>query len=145
MRAKIEALDLSWLPHTAQRVGAEWLDTAPGADHCGELRGDEDLATQGLTQSLDAGDFVDRRPDHRKIEPLDGADVAVEHVSEMQREVDRRNGLAGRAPQHIEPIETLHRFNPGIERQGTGLIPRRVHTKGKVASGVQTSSAILID
>lgn len=42
----------------------------------------------------------------------------------MEREVDRRNGLAGRAPKSIEPIETVHRFNRGIDSQGTGLISR---------------------
>jgi hypothetical protein len=48
----------------------------------------------------------------------------------MEREVDRRNGLAGRAPKGIEPIETIHRVTRGIESQAAGLSPRRI-TEGE--------------
>jgi hypothetical protein len=125
-RPKIEPVDLSWVPHPAQRVGAERLETAAVADHRGKLGRHEHLATQGLTQGLDARDFVDRRPDYRKVEAVDGADIAIEYLPEMEREVDRGNWLAGLLPRGIEPIETIHRFRRGIESLAAGLIPRRI-------------------
>src|SRR4030095_1952465 len=88
------------------------------------LGGDEYLAAQRLTQGLYSRDFVDRRPDHREVEAVDGADIAIEHLPEMEREVDRGNRLTGLAPRSIEPIETIHRFRRDIEGLVTGLIPR---------------------
>ena len=49
----------------------------------------------GSAQRLDARDSYDRGPDHREVEPVDRADIAVEHVAEMQREVERPRPAAG--------------------------------------------------
>ena len=77
------------------------LEAADVAHHRGQLGRDEHLAAQGLAQGFDARDFVDRRPDHREVEAVDGADVAVEHLPQMEREVHRGNWLAGtRAARH---------------------------------------------
>src|SRR4029077_10195458 len=126
-RAKIETVDLSWVPDPAQRVVAEWLETAVVADHRSKLGRDEHLAAQGLTQGLDARDFVDRRSDYGEVEAVDGADIAIEHIPEMERQVDRGNWLGGLLPRGIELIETLHRFRRGIESLAAGLIARRIY------------------
>src|SRR5437016_2047226 len=126
-RAKIEPVDLSWVPHPAQRVVAERLETAVVADHRSKLGRNEHLAAQGLTQGFDARNFVDRRPDYGEVEAVDGADVAIEHLAEMEREVDCGHWLAGLAPRGIEPIETIHRFPCRVESLAAGLIPRCIH------------------
>jgi hypothetical protein len=126
-RAKIEPVDLPWVPHPAQRVVAERLETAAVADYRGKLGGDEHPAAQGLTQGFDASDFVDRRPDYGEVKAVDGADVAIENLAEMEREVDHRDWFAGLLPRGIEPIETTHRFRRRIEGLAAGLIPRRIH------------------
>ncbi len=94
-RAEIERVDFSWVAHPAQRVVAERLEAAAVADHCGQLGRDEHPAAQGLTQGLDARDLVDRRADDGEVEAVDGADIAIEHLAEMEREVDGGNRLAG--------------------------------------------------
>src|SRR4029077_444843 len=113
--------------HPAQCVAAERLETTLVAHHRGELGGDQHLAAQGLTQGLDARDFVDRRPDYGEVETVDGADIAIEHIPEMECEVDRGNWLAGLLPRDMEPIEALHRFCGGIESLAAGLIARRIY------------------
>ena len=105
----------------------ERLETAVIADHRSKLGRDEHLAAQGLTQGLDARNLVDRRPDYREVEAVDGADIAIEHLPEMEREVDRGNWLAGLVPGGIEPIEAIHRFRRRIEGVAAGFIPRRIH------------------
>jgi hypothetical protein len=53
-----------------------------------ELGGDQDLAAQRLTQGFDASGFVDCRPDHGEVEPIGRAYIAVQHLPDVQREVD---------------------------------------------------------
>jgi hypothetical protein len=80
--------------YPAQGVVAQRLETAAVADHRRELGRDQHLAAQGLAQRLDARDFVDRRPDYSEVETVDSADIAIEHLPEMEREVDRGDWLA---------------------------------------------------
>ena len=68
---------------------AKRFETAAVSNHCGQLSGDEYLAPKGLAQGLDACNFVDRRPDYREVETVDGANIAIEHLPEMEREIDR--------------------------------------------------------
>ena len=105
---------------------AERFETAAVADHRGKLGGEEHPTPQGLAQGLDARGFVDRRPDYREVEAVDGADIAIEYLAEVEREIDRRNWLAGLLPRGIEPIETGHRVGCGIEGLAAGRIPRRI-------------------
>jgi hypothetical protein len=49
------------------------LETARVADRGGKIRGDQHAAAQRLAQALDARHLIDRRPDHREIEAVDGA------------------------------------------------------------------------
>src|SRR5438128_2470466 len=47
-------------------MASERIETATVADHGGELRGDQHLATERFAQGLYARDLVDRRNDHRE-------------------------------------------------------------------------------
>src|SRR5438105_2358503 len=95
---------------------AERLEARAVAERGGELGGYQHLAAQRLAQGLDPGDLVDRRADHREIEAVDRADIAVQHLTEMEGEIDRRGRLAGLAPHGVEPVEPRHRLGRGVER-----------------------------
>ena len=70
-------------------MAAEGKKAAVSANRCGELGRDQHLAAERLAQSLNAGDLINCWADHSKIKPVDGADVAVLHLAEMQRKIDR--------------------------------------------------------
>src|SRR5437764_7582929 len=63
----------------------------------------QDAAFHRTAHRGDAGDLVDRGPDDGEIEPLVAADVSVEHVADMEAEIDfgRRQVVAGPAPVEI--------------------------------------------
>src|SRR6516162_2685061 len=102
---------------------AERYEPAAVADHGREFRGDEHLAAQGFAQGLDARSFVDRRPDDREVEPVDGTYITVEHLAEMECQVDRGSWLARVAPRGVEPVDGTHRLGGGIERPAADLFP----------------------
>src|SRR3712207_7359890 len=60
----------------------------------------DDRTIEGAAQGLHAACLVHGRPDHREVEATGGADVAVEHVSAMERDIEaeRRLVLAGDGP-----------------------------------------------
>ena len=60
----------------------------------GELGRDENPAAERLAQRLDARNLVDRRSDDREVEAIDGADIAIEHLAEVEREIDDGNRLS---------------------------------------------------
>ena len=76
-------------------MAPERLEPVAITDRGGKLGRDKDSVSQRLAQSLDAGDFVDSRPDDREVEAIGGADIAVQYLSDVEREVDFRNRLAG--------------------------------------------------
>src|SRR5207253_665155 len=80
------------------------------------------LAAQRLAQGLDPGDLVDRRADHREVEAVDRADIAVQHLAQMEGEIDRRNRLAGLGPCGAEPVETRYRLGGGVERPAANFL-----------------------
>src|SRR5262249_23176883 len=81
--AELQTVDLARLAHPAQFVLAERHQATALADRRSEVGRDEHLAAQRFAQGLDAGSFVDRRADHSEVEPIDGADIAIEHLTEM--------------------------------------------------------------
>src|SRR5579863_76575 len=72
--AEDHGVDLARLAHAAQCVLAERCEPALVADRFRQRGRRQYLMAERLAQELDAGDLVDRRPDHREIEPVDGAD-----------------------------------------------------------------------
>ncbi len=123
--------DLPVLAHPAQRVPAERPQPAGVARRRGELGRDQHPCRQRLAQGLDPRRLVDRRPDDREVEPVGGADIAIEHLADMQSEVDRGNRLAGPSPFPIQPIDRMHRLDRGVERFAAALPrPGRADRKG---------------
>src|SRR5271166_904196 len=118
------------LSYAPQRVIAEGFETAVVPCSGGKFGGDEHPAAKRLAQRLDACDFVDRGPDYGEVEPIDSPDVTVEHLSEVEGEINRSNRLAGLAPRVIQLVDGAHRLGSGIERASTDLTARRV-LKGK--------------
>ena len=112
---KLERVDRARLADPAEPVASESLEPVAIADRGGELRGDQDPAPQRFAQSLNARHFVDRRPDHREVEAIDGADIAVQHLADMQRKIDVANRFANRRSRAIEPVERPHRLCRGVE------------------------------
>ena len=91
-----------------------------------ELRRDEHPAAQRFAQGLDAGGFVDRRPDYREVEPVDRTDIAVKHLAEMECQIDRGGGLAGFAPRRVQPVDSAHCFGRCVECLMADLVPGRI-------------------
>src|SRR3984957_1507865 len=125
--AKLQGEDLFTLLDAAQSVAAKRLEAAIGALHSlYELGGDQHRATERLAKRLDARHLIDRRADDREVEPIDRADVAVQHVPKMEREIDRGDRPAcgdARTPQRLD---VPHRLDRGVERAAASLSPIRV-------------------
>src|SRR6266404_5976101 len=128
-RTEIEPVDFARLAQAAQRVPAERFEAAAVADRGGKLGGDQYPAAEGFAQGLDACGFVDRRSDHREVEPIDGADIAVHHLTQIKREVDFGRRFACLAPRAIQPIDFAHRLGSSVERPTADLLPRRVRER----------------
>src|SRR4029077_12645067 len=121
---EIEREDLALVAQAAQRVTAERFETAAVADRGGKLGGDQHLAAEGFAQGLDACGFVDRRSDHRKVEPVDGTDIAVEHLAEMEGDADCGGRLARRLPGGIQLVDSVHGLDCSVERKAADLLAR---------------------
>ena len=96
------------------------------ADRRRELRRDKHPAAQRFAQGLDAGGFVDRRPDYREVEPVDRTDVAIKHLAEMECQIDRGGGLSGFAPRRVQPVDSAHCFGRCVECLMAYLVPGRI-------------------
>src|SRR5713101_10087138 len=102
-RVERQGEDLARLAHAAQGMAAERLE-AGGATVGGGGEGgrDEDLAIQRLAQRLNARHLVDSGSDDGEVDAVGGPDIAVEHLAEMEREVDGDDRLAGRSARRVE-------------------------------------------
>ena len=61
-----------------------------------------------------------------EIEPVDGADIAVEHLAELECQVDRDSRFASLTPRGVQPVDRTHRLCRGVESLATDLIARCV-------------------
>jgi hypothetical protein len=80
------------------------------ADCGGELGRDENPAAQRLAQGLDPRYLVDRWSDDREVEAIHCTNIAIEHLAEMEREIDRGNRLPLPRSIHVKSVEAAHRF-----------------------------------
>src|SRR5258706_2066114 len=118
--------DLARVAHAAQDVAPERLEAgAATLGRRGEGGRDEDLAIEGLAQRLDARHLVDGGADDGEVDAVGGADIAVEHLAEMEREIDGGDRLAGGRARSGERVERLHRLGGGIEGGAAGPDPVR--------------------
>ena len=86
-----------------------------------ELSGDEDFAAERVAQFFDPGDLVDRGPDHCEIEPIGRADIAIEHLPDMQRQIDADGRQPRRRALRIARLQGLHRLDRRVERAVAGF------------------------
>ena len=50
---------------------------------------DQDIASKRPAEVLDATGLVDRRADHREVQPVARADIAVEYIAQMEGKAPR--------------------------------------------------------
>ena len=80
----------------------------------------------------DPAGLVDRGADHGEVEPVVAADVAVEHLADVQAEIEARDRQAvGRAPL-VQGADAADRVAGGVERAGgrRRAAPRRRRSRG---------------
>src|SRR5262252_2245862 len=111
---------------------SQWFQPRSVSDRRREHGGDKDSAAQGLAQCLHARNLVDRGADDRKVEAIDSADIAIEHLAKMEREIDGGYRLAHPCSIGIKPVEVVHCFGSGVEGPATGFITSRID-KGKAS------------
>jgi hypothetical protein len=73
-----------------------------------QARPRRDSTTERLAQCLDPRHLVDRGPDDREVEAIDGTNIAVEHLAEMEREINRGGRLSRLDSRLVEAVETAH-------------------------------------
>src|SRR5262249_3375918 len=71
--------------------------------------------------------LVDRRADDCEVKAIDGTDIAIEDLADVEREIDDGNWLPCPCSIGVKPINAPHRFGGSVERDRTGLTARRVH------------------
>src|ERR1700730_540114 len=64
----------------------------------GEILGNEHRAAERGAHAGDPAGEIDRRPDHREVEPRGAADVAIHHIADMERDAEGEGSAAGAAP-----------------------------------------------
>src|SRR5262249_56673127 len=68
-----------------------------------------------------AGTPVPRGPNPRKTEPLVAADIAVEHLADMEAEIDLRGGQSLAGAMLVEPREPVLQRSLRRDRRAAGL------------------------
>src|SRR6266498_5279393 len=80
----VEREELLRLRDPAQRVAADRYEPAAHALDIGERLRDQHRLLDRPAHGGDPARFVDGRPHHGEIEPLGAAEIAVEHLADMQ-------------------------------------------------------------
>src|SRR5215471_9828916 len=109
---QLQSVDRAGLANAAQPMMAEKLESLEAADRFGKLGGHQHIATQWLAQGFDACRLIDGRSDYSEIEAIGCADITVQHLSNVQSEIDMR----GRLTQAIAFLHCSDGLPCGIER-----------------------------
>jgi hypothetical protein len=109
-RLKPQSENFFRLAHSAEEVRTERLKLDSVAGRGGELGRDENPAAQWLAQGLDPRDLVDRRADDREVEAIHRANIAIEHLAEVEREIDRGNRFPHPRSIRVKSVEAAHCF-----------------------------------
>ena len=124
---------------SARALLGEGAPRAVQAGFCcrrGELsRQNENPAAQRLAQGLDSRYLVDRRSDDREVEAIHRANIAIEHLAEVKREVDHGSRLSHPCSIRVKSVEAAHCFGGGGERVAAGFIACSSH-EGKARKHV---------
>src|SRR5262249_25877854 len=122
--------NLFGLAHPAERMRAQWFQPRSVSDRSCEHVGDKDPAAQGLAQCLDPRNLIDRGADNRKVKAIDSTYIAIEHLANMECEIDGGNRLAHLCWVRVTPVKAVHCLGGGAERPATGFVACCVE-KGK--------------
>jgi hypothetical protein len=88
------------------------LDSVAGCG--GELGRDENPVAQRLAQGPPADD--------REVEAIHRANIAIEHLAKVEREIDPGNRLSHPRSIGVKLVEAAHCFSGGGERVATGSL-----------------------
>jgi hypothetical protein len=145
-RLKPQSENFFRLAHSAEEVRTERLKLDSVAGRGGELGRDENPAAQRLAQGLDSRYLVDCRSDDREVEAIHRANIAIEHLAEVKREVDHGSRLSHPCSIRVKSVEAAHCFGGGGERVAAGFIARSSHEgkarKHAIAKELQHLTAV---
>src|SRR6516225_8004361 len=99
---------------------AEKLESLEAADRFSKLGGHQHAAAQWLAQGFNACRLIDGRSDYSEVEPIGGADIAIQHLSNVKSEVDIRDRLIRVTSQRIDLLHCADGLPRGIERFAAG-------------------------
>src|SRR6516162_2163282 len=107
------------LEATAHRVEAERDEGARANSR--ESARHQDWPQQLLGEAFDPRGEVHGRADHRKVEPVGGADIAKSDLTEMQADPGSNLGSVGFAARLVDDAETFERVQRSFERPCAGF------------------------
>ena len=125
--------NLRRLPYPAEDMGTKRFKPLSVGDRRGERGRNQDLAAEWFAQRFDACHLVDRRADDCEVKAIDGTDIAIEDLADVEREIDDGNWLPRPCSIGVKPVDVPNRFGGSVEREGTGFTARCVH-EGRLAS-----------
>ena len=76
------------LPYPSEDVGTKRFKPLSVGNRRGERGRNEDLAAERFAQRFDARNLVDRRADDCEVKAIDGADIAIEDLADVEGEID---------------------------------------------------------
>src|SRR5918996_5101086 len=113
----VQGVDRLGAAHAAQAVAPDRDQPVGGVGgRAGERLRDQQVAIVLPAQGLDPARLVDGRADDGEVEPIDAADIAVEHVTEMEHDVDIHDELVGRGALYPKLTHATQHFRGSIER-----------------------------
>jgi hypothetical protein len=115
------------LLYPSEDVGTKRFKPLSVGNRRGERGRNEDLAAERFAQRFDARNLVDRRADDCEVKAIDGADIAIEDLADVEGEIDDGNGLPYPGSIGVKSVDAPHRFGGGVKRAATGFTARRAH------------------
>ena len=121
---------------TAQGAAMPRSTCSPsGTQRCGGLGGDgardQHRPAERPAQTLQPADQVDRGADGSEIQAVDRADVAPQHLTEMQRHAERKRRQSLRLPRRIEMGHPGAGGGDGAQRRVAGVGRRAGHREDR--------------
>src|SRR2546430_4848318 len=160
----IQREELLRLRDPAQRVAADRYEPAAHALDIGERLRDQHRLLDRAAHGGDAARFVDGRPHHGEIEPLGAAEIAVEHLADMQAEIHvgdrqaprgapvlwfphfaargRRGGERGRAGARTDRKSTRLNSSHSQISYAVFCLKKKKNTKATPCAGITFSTVV---
>ena len=124
-RVRIEGEQLLRPGQAAERIAPDRDQPLPVVADVGERGGHQERLVDRPAHRSDAARFVDRRPDHGEVETFEAADIAVEHLADMQPEIDVGDWKVIRRPALVQRGDALTRGDGGRQRSARRGSPDR--------------------